>query len=110
MYFARLLIIDWKNFAHCCIFLGLHVSVPDFHVNFDCLTILKQISHRTNFVDVSIDQISLLFELLMIRHGVWTHKSTTDGGGTFDIEEFKKDYLCYLYVAAVLSTTVPKLT
>jgi hypothetical protein len=55
----------------CCKYYRLHTQVPDFGFNFNFTSILQAVSSWTLFTDVPLEKLKLLYELIMIRDGIF---------------------------------------
>ena len=72
-----------KNFISGCQFFGLRVTVPNYCFNFDFHQVLNDASHWTRFIGATVDTLYQLFELIMIRDGVWYLRSNNSDDQPF---------------------------
>lgn len=60
-----------KNYVYCCTRLSVRVLLPDYNMNIDYALVLKRASHWSRFNHASPEKVNFLFELVMLRDGVW---------------------------------------
>ena len=63
-----------KNYAYCCTCLSLRILIPDYDNNIDYAAVLKLASHWSRFNDAALEKVNFLFELIMLRDGVWNFR------------------------------------
>jgi len=78
-----------KNFVSCCQFFSLPAIVPDEYCALGYKQILVKARDWTRFVKAPICTITQLFELIMIRDGVYKQFSVIDDGNLLNIDEVK---------------------
>jgi hypothetical protein len=66
---------DWsstlaKSYAHCCKFFGIPAMILELDRNFE-FSSLQTVGFWSRFVIDAANKIDLLFELLMLRNGIW---------------------------------------
>jgi Reverse transcriptase (RNA-dependent DNA polymerase) len=85
-----------KNFITCCQIFGLRVNVPDHCFNLCYNQTLYNSSNWSRFINVSISAVTQLFELIMIRDGVWRQYSDNFVDGKLSNEEIRSIiyYIC----------------
>jgi len=78
-----------KNYVSCCQFFSLPATVPDEYCTLGYNQILVKASDWTRFVKAPISTITQLFELIVIRDGVYKQFSVIDDGNLLTIDEVK---------------------